>query len=229
MKYLNKISVTLFLVVTIFFLACKKEAIVLDDPLVYTRPINLPLPLFELSMVPLDVFEDFENVDGVIIDDERLVSIEIKKALDLEWEYDINFNIQNMVNSETLDLINNFNIYFDFKNGLPFEIHNQIYAVTDNGSIIDSLLDKNQSIWLSPAINSDGSLGEYTINYIDTKFINEKIRSYYQSNVTKLKIHLQIKSQSLSSASVPDLIKLNDSFILGMKLTVDIKSDSTTK
>lgn len=228
MVSVKKISFFLMLLALIFG-SCKKEGVVLEDPGKYSRTPSLPLALYDISFVPFDIFNEANSEDFTINADSS-VNFLLVQAFNLNWEFELNFDIQSLIGGEGVkESIENFNIFADFTNGMPFSVDIQIYAVNDTG-IVDSLVRDDLRHWESPGVNNSGVVAEPVINKIPISFNFNEIDKLYNERVTKLIVKTLISSEELyQQPDVPNTIVLPNSTLIGMKFSIHLNKGVNTK
>ncbi len=140
----------------------------------------------------------------------------------------IGFNISNMINNEsTLDYLEYLKLYFDFENGLPFNISTQGYLARENGEIVDSLFSCNGNDCDNTGrriLMMSGSGSNPGIAKIDVVLDSTKVREMYKEKVTQIFLSTRATTGPVDN---PDFVKLKEDNYLRMKFDFELKSSTT--
>lgn len=212
---------------TIF--GCKKEDVVLQNPTKYSRPFNLALPLLETSINGTDLFLGKDSLIYFFIDDQNL--IHAKVGYTAEANMGINFNLKRLIKNETaLNNIGEFYIYIDFINELPLSGEGQIYALNDLEETVDSIFKVGNEPFFEALISNSTGVPEVPLTSIlDIKLSHDQIKLWYNENVTKLNLKIiSTVGGSTANPNSEDFIVFSSESTLGIKMSIELKSGTTT-
>ena len=134
----------------------------------------------------------------------------------------VNFDIVDMIDDSTqIEAVEEININLDFYNGFPFEVGAQVYMATEEGIIIDSLFNSLETLLHSPEINpTTGRVTNIAESNLIINIKTDAVKKMYDSHVKKF-----ILKTNFMTAN-EEFVKLYVNHTLGMRLSVDIKSNN---
>lgn len=99
----------------------------------------------------------------------------------------IEFDINNIIlDADNADYIDSIVLHFDFNNGFPLTLWSQAYLVDESYAAVDSLFDRNETMWESPEFDDNLRVSRWTETEKRTTMGSEKIRHCSERNVKKI-------------------------------------------
>lgn len=220
----TKLIIINVLLVAAIASGCKKEEAVLEDPLKLKRALTIPLPLYDISFKPVDVFGVTALPSGMTMLNDSSINYIYDEPFEYEFEFPIAFDIKNLIkNEDQLELVDSLHIYVDFRNGSAFTITGVVDAINSDEQLIESLLSDYQKIWHAPDVSGDGVIGESVNNKITISLTNDRIRNIYDNDVAEFLVTAGISSANIEQmAVIPNLIKFPNREFIGMKFSVHL-------
>lgn len=128
---------------------------------------------------------------------------------------------------DPVDYIDSINFEITFTNAFPFNLDLQIYPVTENGSVIDSLWTEPETLLKGAVVDANGKVDTTQLEPYDfnIRLAQEDIRFYRDSDVKAFLVNVFVSTKNASSEE-PVFVQLHDFNYIKMKFKVDIKSDN---
>lgn len=129
------------------------------------------------------------------------------------------FDVAQEIDSTEIDYLEKLTLSFEFDNGFPFEISAQVYMVTEQGQIIDSLFsDGEQLIWDSPEVDVEGKAIGVANTKVDIILDHDQVERLHQNKSAKILI------QSRVMTGKDDFVKLFANYTIDFSLGFEIVS-----
>lgn len=219
----NKNIVFMFILLVLLG-SCKKDDVVLENPTQLSRPISLPITLYNIQFVPYNIFSKISLPANIQLLEDSVVQFILNEPFNVDWEFSLNLDMKGLIgNDERLSVIQNMHIFNDFNNGMPFSINSQLFAINGAGEIVETLLTDEQKQWTSPEVDAQGNIGEPILNKIDIELTKNQIQNMYNKGVTTIRFEANINSEQLfGQMNSPDVIMLTNSSVLASKMSIYI-------
>lgn len=204
--------------------ACIKEEVVLENPTQNNRSLTLAAPLLDISFSPVDVFGDRNLPSGMALLADSSIRYLLGDQLNYTQNFDMELDINGLIGDDNrLRTIDNFNFYFDFRNGLPFTLTCRLDFLNQADEVVASLFTGKDSLWQSPTVDTDGNVASAVTNPFIIEYDNAGITELYNGDIKKAYITVGINADELlQSPNVPNEIVFPNSELIGMKFSVHI-------
>jgi len=135
----------------------------------------------------------------------------------------INFNLSSQLSNSTIEAIDSLIFVFNTENLIPLDVYSQAYLMSEDGKIVDSLMNTSAPLWKGCKLNNNMIANQPAHNTFNIALDNPRATKCLNSNVT----HIVLKSRATTSETAGNnFIPLYKDYYLNISMAVEAKSNS---